>query len=192
MKSIAALLLAAGFVTFAHASADPTAVVKGATEQLQAQIRANGSLYRQDPATFHRTASAAIAPAFDLAYTSQLVLGKHWRTSSPEQRTRFQAAFAKSLVNTYGDALLERESARIQWQLSSMDGLQGTAAVRAQVTADGAPLSILFSLRLDDAGRWRVYDVTIEGISLVGNFRSQFASEVRARGVDALIARLEP
>lgn len=193
MKSLVALLLAAAFTTSAHASADPTALVRGATEQLQAQIRAHRNEYRLDPATFHRTVNAAIAPAFDLAYTSQLVLGKHWRTSSAEQRARFQGAFAKSLINTYGDALLERESAQIQWQLSSMDTLLGTSAVRAQVsTGSTTSTSILFSLRRDWADRWLVYDVTIEGISLVANFRSQFASEVRANGVDALIARLEP
>jgi phospholipid transport system substrate-binding protein len=194
MKTALALLLTTALIATAGAADDrPTAVVKGATEQLQAQIRAHRNEYEQDRASFYRAVNAAVTPAFDLGYTSQLVLGKYWRSATPDQRARFQAAFAATLINTYGDALLDRGgSTEIRWLLSSIDALARTAAVRANATTDGpSPLTMLFALRLDDANRWLVYDITFEGVSLVTSFRSQFVSEVRASGLDALIARLQ-
>src|ERR1044071_5650914 len=171
MKTAMSLLMLVALNTAALAGqGEPTDVVKGATEQLQAQIGAHRNEYRANPAAFHRAIESTVAPAFDLGYTSQLVLGKYWRTATPEQRARFQAAFAKTLVTTYGDALLEREGAtQIRWMLSTIDAFERSAAVRAQIAmADGAPpASLLFAMRLDDANQWRAYDVSIEGVSLI-------------------------
>ena len=193
-KMAIALLLTAALATPAFAADDrPTGVVKEATEQLQAQIRAHHNEFVVDRAVYYQRVRETVAPAFDLPYASQLVLGKYWRTASAEQRRRFQSAFATTVIDTYADALLDRAgSIELRWMLSSIEALNRTAAVRASAKTDlSSPLAIVFALHLDDANRWLVYDITFEGVSLVTTFRSQFATEVRARGLEAVIARLE-
>jgi phospholipid transport system substrate-binding protein len=195
MKGLLGIVLTLGLAIAAPAALAnddaPTAIVRGATDALLAQIRDHRADFQRDRDAFHRAIDATIAPAFDLAYTAQLVLGRSWKSATPEQRARFQAAFSTLLITQYGDALLDRPNlGAIQWLPSSIDGDAATA--RANLPGDaGAPLALGFALRLGADGRWRVYDVTLESVSLVTNFRGQFSAEVRSAGIDGLIQRLE-
>jgi phospholipid transport system substrate-binding protein len=186
-----ALAVAAG-PQAARADDAPTQVVQGTTQQLQALIQERRAEFLADRSRFYAAVDAVVAPAFDLPYISRAVLGRSWRTASDEQRGRFQAAFKTSLIRTYADALLEHgESARVEWLGATTD--EEGATVRANLIRDGAgaPVAVAFTLHRGDAGRWQVYDLAVESVSLLTNFRSQVAAEIRRSGVDAMIQRME-
>ncbi len=165
--------------------------VRGATETIQAMIKAHHAQFVHDRKSFYQAVEQAVAPAFDLSYIAQVTLGRNWRSANEAQRTRFQSAFKNTLIHAYSDVLLDySESSHVEWGRSSGDDAQ--ASVRATVVRQAAPpISLSFELRRTEGAVWRAYDISVEGISLIGNFRSQFASEIKRDGLDALIDRLE-
>lgn len=147
--------------------------------------------YRKDPQRVEALVDTVLLPHFDTQYSAQLVLGKHWRTASPEQRKRFIDAFYHSLLNKYGKALADFTSDRMTILPFKGDPSEGRAIVRTEVTAnDGTRVPVNYTMRATPEG-WKAWDVTIEGISYVKNFRTDIGAEIDQRGLDAVIARLE-
>jgi phospholipid transport system substrate-binding protein len=173
------------------ASSDSAALVRDATDKLQALIRDNRATFSADKQQFYAAVEDIVGPAFDVPYIAQLTLGKTWRPATPEQRSRFQTAFKNTLIRAYADVLLEYgDSSKVEWGRASLNGEDAT--VRATVTrSDGPPVALGFMLHRTSTGDWRAYDITVEGISLITSYRSQFVSEARRDGLDALIQRLE-
>jgi phospholipid transport system substrate-binding protein len=147
--------------------------------------------YRKDPQRVEALVDTILLPHFDTQYSAQLVLGKHWRTATPEQRQRFIDAFYHSLLNKYGKALADFTSDQMTILPFKGDLSEGRAIVRTEVTAtDGTRVPVNYTMRATPKG-WKAWDVTIEGISYVKNFRTDIGAEVDQRGLDAVIARLE-
>lgn len=183
----------------ANADAAPVAVVDTDPGQLidsvaQAMLReldAHRADYRQDPAKVNALVDRVLLPHFDTDYSARLVLGKHWKSSTAEQRQRFVAAFYHSLLSNYGKALLDFTADRLKVLPYKGDAAATSATVRTQVRKnDGTIVAVNYSLHRTAAG-WMAWDVVIEGISYVKSFRDDFGAEIDERGVDALIARLE-
>lgn len=174
-------------------SGQPETVVRATTERLDTMISERRTAFRTDRQLFHATVDQVVAPAFDFEYASQLVLGRAWRTANDEQRARFSRAFKNRLIDMYGDALLDQtDSYEIRWlQTTTSDG--GTeATVHANVVRrTGPPIQVGFALHRGPDGAWRVYDITLDAISVVTSFRGQYATVVRSQGLDGLIQRLE-
>jgi phospholipid transport system substrate-binding protein len=130
-------------------------------------------------------------PHFDTAYSAQLVLAKYWRTATPEQRKRFVEAFYQSLLQNYGEALLEFTPDRLKILPFQGKPEDTVATVRSEVRRDnGQRVPVNYSLRKTDAG-WKAYDVQIEGVSYVKSFRTDFGSEIQQKGLEPVIQRLE-
>jgi len=147
--------------------------------------------YRKDAQRVGALVDTILLPHFDTQYSAQLVLGKHWRTATPEQRKRFIDAFYHSLLNKYGKALADFTSDRMTILPFKGDPSEGRAIVRTEVTAnDGTRVPVNYTMRATPEG-WKAWDVTIEGISYVKNFRTDIGAEIDQRGLDAVIARLE-
>ena len=130
-------------------------------------------------------------PYFDSAHAAQFVLAKHWRTASEEQRKRFIDAFYRSILQNYGEALLDFTPERLK--ILPYQGKAGatSATVRSEIRRDnGSRMQVNYSLRKTDAG-WKAFDVTIEGVSYLKSFRTDFGPEIERKGLDALIRRLE-
>ncbi|HZP11474.1 MAG TPA: ABC transporter substrate-binding protein [Nevskiaceae bacterium] len=194
MLTVRAVALATvAFFSAADARADaaPGQVVRDATEKIQAAIKQHHDQYVKDKSAFYTTVDQLVTPAFDVPYIAQITLGRAWRTATPDQRTRFQAAFKTTLIRAYSDALLENaDSSSVDWLRDAVNG--ETASLRANVIrASGPPVTFAFELHKTGAGDWRAYDIAVEGVSLITNFRSQFAAQIKQGGLDALIARLE-
>jgi phospholipid transport system substrate-binding protein len=120
------------------------------------------------------------------------VLGKHWRTATPEQRKRFTDALYQSLLKTYGKALLDFTSDQMKILPAQGAADAARATVRTQVrTSNGTDVAVNYTLRKVDGGQWKVWDVVIEGISYVKSFRDDFGSEIDQKGLESLLARLE-
>ncbi|HEB95597.1 MAG TPA: ABC transporter substrate-binding protein, partial [Sedimenticola thiotaurini] len=129
---------------------------------------------------------------FDFERMSRLALGRHWRKASEQQRQAFVAAFRQLLVRTYATALLNYSDEQIVYKPLRQEPTGKEAVVNTLVSEPGgAPVPIDYRLHLGSDGHWRVYDVIVDGVSLVSNYRSSFGSEIRRRGMDGLIRKLE-
>ncbi|MBI2383927.1 MAG: ABC transporter substrate-binding protein [Gammaproteobacteria bacterium] len=170
----------------------PDQTIREATERVQALIRQNHAKYKADQKAFYAMVENEIVPRFDLPYIAQLILARHWRQATPEQRARFQAAFKNMLIRSYADALLEyRESVKAEWQPVRAEDNATDVTVKSTLLRDGAPpVPLGFAMRLSD-NQWKVYDITIEAVSLVSSFRSQISAEVKKSGLDGVIERIE-
>jgi len=132
-----------------------------------------------------------VLPHFDLALMSKRVLGKHWRRANAEQRPQFVDAFATLLVRTYATALLSYEGRKVRFLPTRSRVGGGQVMVRTAVEGAGpSPISVDYAMR-NEGTQWKVYDVTIEGVSLVITYRATFRTEIRDRGLDGLIERLK-
>lgn len=132
-----------------------------------------------------------LLPYFDLQSSCRLILRDHWEAASPEQRQRFVGALYRFLLVSYGDALLEFRHDTIRIPAGQDEPLGPSARVRTEIRlAGGDVFEVDFYMRLDDRG-WRIVDVIAEGISYVRTYRTDFGLEIRADGLDSLIARLE-
>lgn len=193
MKALLAISIASWSAAGVGAGGTPVEIVGDKIDELQALIDQHGDDYRRQPDQFYAVIDRVVAPAFNLEFISEVVAGKAWRSATSEQRDRFKAAFKRRLIVFYGAALLERaQRNQSGWKLSEIDALEGKARVRAQLPQKvGPPVSLGFDLRLDNDNHWRVCDMTVEGLSLVQNFRAQFAPIVKRDGLAALTLRLE-
>ncbi len=191
---VTALLLALPLTLLAapsSAAVPPDQVARETADMTQREIRARKEELRRDPNQLYALVEQKILPHFDFERVSQLVLGQHWRSASAEQRQRFSTAFQRMLVRSYSHALIEYDSERIEWAPLRLSPGTSDVVVRSNVIRKGGPpIPINYSVHLKN-DRWLVYDVTIDAISLVTNYRGTFASEIRKNGLDALIARLE-
>ena len=174
------------------AAATPDQIVRETTEKMQSLIRDNHAKYAADQQGFYKVVDEVLVPRFDVRYIAQLVLGRNWRGASEEQRTRFTQAFKLMLIRSYADTLLEYyDSVKANWQPLHMSPEVTDVTVRTTLErTNGQPLPIGFSMHKVD-NDWKVYDISVEAISLIANFRSQIGAEVKRTSIDDVIARLE-
>ncbi len=169
----------------------PQQLIEKVSQDLLREIDADRVALNADPAKLRALVDRIVLPSFDADYSARLVLGKYWRTATEQQRQRFVDAFIQSMMRKYGNALLEFTADRLVILPFKGDLEADRATVRTEVKRDnGTPVPVNYSMRATPKG-WKAWDVTIEGISYVKNFRTDFAAEIEARGLDAVIERLE-
>ena len=169
----------------------PQELMDKVSRDLLRDLDADRAALAKDPARLRALVDKHLLPHFDTNYASQLVLGKHWRTATEAQRKRFIEAFYGTLMADYGDALLEFTADRLKILPFRGDPAANSATVRTEVKRDdGTPVPVNYTLRRTPQG-WKAWDVTIEGISYVKNFRTDFGAENDQKGLDAVIQRLE-
>ena len=169
----------------------PTQLIETAANAMMKELDTHRAEFRKDPSRLYAVVDRILLPFFDVDYAARLVLAKNWRTASADQRKRFVTAFYHSLLNNYGDALVEFTGDRIKVMPSNADAAAITATVRTEVKRqNGQKVPVNYSLHKTDLG-WRAWDVVIEGISYVKSFREDFGAEIEKKGLDSVIARLE-
>ena len=169
----------------------PQELMQKAAQQLLDALEADREGFRKEPKRVNVLVDQILLPHFDTQYSAQLVLGTHWRAATADQRKRFIDAFYHSLLNKYGAALAGFTSDRMTILPFRGDLSTGRAIVKTEVTTDdGTRVPVTYSMRATPQG-WKAWDVTVEGISYVKNFRVDIGAEVDQRGLDAVIARLE-
>lgn len=167
----------------------PVEVIRDATDKVLAELNAAPEI-RKHPARLTRVIRDHIAPHVDLVALSRLTLGKHWRQATQEQRTVFAREFGTLLIKTYSTALAEYTNQEIEYLTSEVAADKRRTKVRTRIVEDGrAPLAVDYSLRQVES-TWKIYDLTIEGVSLVINYRASFSQQIRAHGIEGLIDRL--
>lgn len=184
------LALLAGAPAWA-AVVPPDQVARETADMTLREIKSRKEELRSEPQKLYALVEQQILPHFDFERISQLVLGKHWKDANPEQRERFSRSFQRMLVRSYSHALIEYDSERIEWApLRTVPGTTDVVVRSNVIRKGGPPIPINYNVHLKGQ-EWLVYDVTIDAISLVTNYRGTFANEIRKAGLDSLIARLE-
>jgi phospholipid transport system substrate-binding protein len=189
------LLLATLFLVFpavaSVANDSPNLVIEESVTLLTDKLDGRRDELAEDRAALYEIIDEILLPRFDRRFAAQVVLAKHWRTASEEQQTRFIEAFYQALVRKYADGVLEFDPDMITVLPYRGDAEKKRTRVRSTVDLDdGSKVSVDYELVKRKAG-WLVFNVVIEGVSYVRNFRAELDSEIRESSLDAVIARLE-
>jgi phospholipid transport system substrate-binding protein len=169
----------------------PQQVIEESIALLDEKLTGKQEELAEDRGQLYELIDSILLPRFDRKYAAQLVLGKYWRRADATQRERFISAFYQSLLRRYADGVLEFDQSRIEILPFDGDLAEQRTRVKTMVTLeDGTRVPVDYALVNRD-GNWLVFDVRIEGISYVQNFRAELNSEIQAKSLDAVIERLE-
>jgi phospholipid transport system substrate-binding protein len=196
-KRFIPLFLAFALAALAPAVAAPTdqapqQVVQSIADKLADAIQGRQAELRQNPDEVIKIIDGIVLPHFDMDYAALLVLGPHAREATPAQRVAFTRAFYKALTHRYAEGLVAytRGAVKVLPAQGPLD--QRRTIVRTQVQlASGKNLSVDYAFRKTSSGEWKAYDVIIEGISYITNYRNQVDAEIQKEGIDGLIKRLQ-
>jgi len=195
MRILYSLLCILGLAATVPAFAEPTSpnqVVQGIVDNLGKTMDARRAELQADREALLKAIDDIVLPHFDIDYASILVLGQNARTATPEQRSRFAHAMYNSITHRYAEGLLKYTEGRVRVLPFQGELNDKRTLVRTQVVLDdGKVVPVDYAFRKTRDGDWRAYDVIIEGISYVTNYRNQVTAEIAKSGLDALTTRLE-
>jgi phospholipid transport system substrate-binding protein len=170
----------------------PNQVVQNLVDELSKTMEARRNELQNNREALLKTIDGIVLPHFDIDYASILVLGQNARTATPEQRARFAKAMYNSITHRYAEGLLKYTEGRVRVLPFQGELNDKRTLVRTQVVLDdGKVVPVDYAFRKTSAGDWKAYDVIIEGISYVTNYRNQVAAEIAKSNLDALTTRLE-
>lgn len=189
---VAAPVFAQTAAPAATAGQTPEQIVQGIADQLATAIDGHQAELKKNQDKLISIIDDVFLPHFDIDYASILVLGQHAREATPEQRERFAKAFYNSITHRYAQGLLDYTRGRVKVLPFNGDLNDKRTVVRTQVVLDdGKLVSIDYAFRKSRSGDWKAYDVIIEGISYITNYRNQVDAEIRKVGIEQLIKNLE-
>lgn len=170
--------------------AGPEQLVQKVTEEVLATIKSDKQLQAGDKQKALKLAEEKVLPHIDFEQATRLAVGRAWSQAAPEQRKTLVNEFRSMLVRTYSNALEGYQGQTMKVLPSRGQQAADDATVRAQfIRAGGQPLPLEFQTRKTETG-WKIYDISVEGVSLVLTYRSEFDAVVKQGGIDALIKRL--
>ena len=187
------LLLAGTMLCFSAgvlAAESPDALVKRTAEDVMAIVKNDKDIQAGNQDKIFALAEEKILPNFNFDRVSRLVLGKNWTKATPDQKAAFQTEFRTLLLRTYATALSKYKNQTIEYKPLRLADGANTAAVKTVILQPGGqPIAVDYALE-KQSDAWKVYDIVIEGVSLVTNYRGQFTQEIRQNGLDSLIKKL--
>lgn len=191
-RAIITVLAAIALIGPAGASADsPNAVIDSAVLILADKLDGRKAEFSADRKSLYALIDGILLPRFDRKFAAQVVLAKHWRSASESQRTRFIEAFYQALLRRYADGVLEFDPDKIEVLPFRGDASKKRTKVRSTVALDdGSKVAVDYELVKRESG-WLVFNVVIEGVSYVRNYRAELDAEIRGSSLDEVIARLE-
>jgi phospholipid transport system substrate-binding protein len=170
----------------------PNQVVQNLVDDLAKTMETRRDELSKNREALLKTIDGIVLPHFDIDYASLLVLGQNARTATVEQRARFAKAMYNSITHRYAEGLLKYTEGRVRVLPFQGELNDKRTLVRTQVVLDdGKVVPFDYAFRKTSAGDWKAYDVIIEGISYVTNYRNQVAAEIAKSNIDALTTRLE-
>ena len=195
MRILYILFCVLGFAVIAPAHADtrtPNQVVQGIVDDLGKTMQTRHDELKNNRDALLKTIDSIVLPHFDIDYASILVLGQNARSATPAQRVRFAKAMYNSITHRYAEGLLKYTEGRVKVLPFQGELNEKRTLVRTQVVLDdGKMVPVDYAFRKTRDGEWKAYDVIIEGISYVTNYRNQVAAEIAKSSLDALTTRLE-
>ena len=195
MKLNALLLLLIGSLT-ALAQAQTTEVapdllVKNVTNEVLQIIRSDKDIQAGSNKKAVELIESKVLPYFNFPHMTQIAVGRDWKAASPQQQKQLADEFHTLVVRTYAKALTEYRSQTVEFKPFKMAAGDTDIKVRSQVSQPSGKAIPLDYFLEKLSGGWKVYDIEVDGISLVINYRETFAAEVRSSGIDGLIKSLQ-
>lgn len=193
MKSLILVFMPVCWLALPTAAADltPVEVVEEAVSLLAEKMNGRKEELAADREALYALIDEMLLPRFDRKFAAQLVLAKHWRGADEAQRERFINAFYQALLRRYADGLLEFEQNHVTVLPFRGDLSKPRATVRSSVLMDdGTKVAVDYELVKRDTG-WLLFNVVIEGVSYIRNYRAELDSEIQSSSLDAVIERLE-
>ena len=177
-------------VGIANAEMAPDVLVKQTADDVLTIIKNDKEIQAGNQQKLHGVIEEKILPNFDFDRVCRMVLGKNWKTATPEQQAIFQKEFRSLLLRTYSSALSKYKDQVIEYKPMRYEADEKNVSVKTLILQPGGqPIAVDYSLVKGSAG-WKVYDIVIENVSLVTNYRSQFSNEIRQNGLDSLNKKL--
>jgi len=172
-------------------AAAPSDVIHEAIDLLTEGLDVRREEFAADEDVLFSFIDGILLPRFDRQFAASAVLTKHWRTATDEQKARFVEAFYITLVHRYAEGLLEFDTDRIEIMPYKGNARKRTTEVKTRVRLDdGTRIPVHYTL-VNREDKWRMFDVKIEGVSYVINYRKELDAEIRASSLEKVIQRLE-
>ena len=191
-SSLGLILLLGTAVNFAADTQVALDLVKTTADAVLEKVSNNKQAINDDPNFAESLVSDLVLPHFDFTKMTQTAMGKHWRRASQNQQAEIVKEIRSLLVRTYSVALLNYSGQKIEYLPLRETSKPERVTVQTLVTeADGGPRIPVDYRLFDKSGTWKVYDVVIDGVSLVSNYRTSFSGQIRRGGIDGLIAELK-
>lgn len=192
MKKLIFTVLLFLFASFSSAIADgrtPEQIVEETSSEVLEVINRDAERIKNEPGYVNTLIDDLIIPVVDLQSMGKLILGKHWKTASPEQQTRFISEFKSMLIRTYAKSITNYGDAKVTVLPNNKPQGRFYSVNTELDLGSGTPLTVAYVFR-EVAESWKIIDLSVDGLSLVKNFRTSFTHEISETSLDALIERL--
>jgi len=167
-----------------------SALVKDTSQRMLATLEKRRAEVDRDPTLIYKLVQEILVPHFDFERITQAAVGRYWTQATPAQQQALTNGFRELLIRTYAKALLRYSGQEIRYLPVRPGSDASSVTVSSEIVQAGAaPLPIDYKLYLK-GGAWKVYDVVIDNVSLVTNYRGSFAAQIRQGGIDGLVQRL--
>lgn len=174
-----------------QAAVEAQQLVMDTSTRVLERLREDQQNLKANPDLIYPLVEDLVLPHFDFERMSVWVLGKNWRKADAQQQRQFVDAFRTLLVRTYARALLEYTDQQINFLPFHAEEDAKRVTVRTEIAQPGGVnIPINYSMFQNQEGKWKVYDISVDGVSLVTNYRTSFASEIRQGGIEKLLQRL--
>jgi phospholipid transport system substrate-binding protein len=194
MKQIIAMALCAGALWAAQSPASealaPDVLAKSVTDEVLAIVRADKDIQAGNQRKVHDLVESRVVPHFNFVRMTQLAMGRNWRNAKADQQRRLVEEFRQLLVRTYTSAFTQYRNQTVEYRRPRMAAGDTDVVVQSRIKQpSGQPVAVDYAMEKTGNG-WKVYNVKIEGVSLVENYRNTFNTEVQKSGIDGLIKSL--
>lgn len=187
LSACVALMLSS--TAWAQADKAPEVLIKEVSTGVLDAVKADKSIQAGDVQKVIALVETRVMPHVNFQRMTASAVGRSWRQATPEQKTKLQDEFKTLLVRTYSGALAQVKDQTIEMKPLRASPSDTEVVVRSEVRGKGEPIQLDYRMEKAEGG-WKIYDVNVLGIWLVDNYRSSFAQEISAGGIDGLIAKL--
>lgn len=184
-------ILILGFMSSSVLAQAPNDVIQATADELEAALDGRKEELTADKVALYAMIDSILLPKFDRRYAAQLVLGRPWRDATEDQRSRFIEGFYSSMLRRYANGVLEFDQSKMEILPFRGDLEKKRTTVKTTVVLnDGTKVPVNYEMVKRDSG-WMMFDVKIEGISYIRNYKTEINAEIQATSLDAVIERLE-
>lgn len=188
---IATLFSGLACCALAAAAQSPSGTIRQMTEGLIEVMKARKSELATHPEHLYAVVDQKAVPFFDFVGITRSAMGRYWRDANAQQQAALVQEFQQMLIRTYASALLKYTGQTVEYLAERQDDKPGFATVNTKIIDPTGPaIPVDYRLRQSENNNWLVYDVFIDGISLIANYRSTFASKITQNGIQGLIEEL--
>lgn len=169
---------------------EPEALIRNTVDEVLAIVKRDKDIQSGNTKKVNELVDAKVLPHFNFTHMTRLAVGKNWRNATPEQKKVLEIEFRNLLVRTYTTAFTTYQNQEVEVKSLKMANDATEVTIKTFILNKGKPpLPVNYDME-KTANGWKVYDLSIEGVSLVTNYRGTFAEQIQKSGIDGLIKML--